>query len=99
MVKQKAKLSRTVPTSTLLHPQIYNVKNIFDIQLQHHITNYIKRLNNLDLLGTSSLIRLQQLQNNLWSTSSIFSHPNPIIDGPNKSTTNFKIIQLINHLG
>jgi ribonuclease HI len=99
LVKQKAKLSRTIPTSTLLHPQIYNVKNIWDIQLQHHITNYIKRLNNLDLLGISSLIRLQQLQNNLWSTSSILSHPNPIIDGPNKSTTNFKIIQLINHLG
>ena len=28
LVKHKAKLSRTIPTSTLLHPQIYNIKNI-----------------------------------------------------------------------
>ena len=52
----------------------------------------------MNYLGTSTKIRLQQLQNNLWSPIQIFSHPNPIIDGPNKSTTNFKIIQLLNHL-
>jgi ribonuclease HI len=99
LVKLKAKLSRTIPSSTLLHPQIYNIKHIWDIQLQHHITNYIKRLNNKELLGISTQIRLQQLQNNLWSPTRIFSHLNPIIDGPNKLTTNFKIIQLLNHLG
>ena len=33
LVKHKAKLSRTIPTSTLLHPHIYNIKNIWDIQL------------------------------------------------------------------
>src|SRR5260363_176110 len=98
LVKHKAKLSRTIPTSTLLHPQIYNIKNIWDIQLQHHISNFIKRLNNNDLLGTTTHIRIQQIQNNLWSPTSIFSHPNPIIDGPNRHTTNFKIILLFKHL-
>ena len=58
LVKQKAKLSRTIPSSTLLHPQIYNIKHIWDIQLQHHITNYIKRLNNNELLSLSTKIRL-----------------------------------------
>lgn len=99
LVKNKAKLSRTIPTSTLLHPQIYNVRNIWDIQLQHHITNFTKRLNSPDLLGKSTRIRLQQLQNNLWSSVNILAHNNPIIDGPNKQSVNFKIIQLFKHLG
>jgi len=62
LVKHKAKLCKTIPTSTLLHPQIYNIKNIWDIQLQHHISNFTKRLNNNDLLGTTTHIRIQQLQ-------------------------------------
>jgi len=99
LIKHKAKLSRTIPTSTLIHPQLYNIKNIWDIQLQHHISNFVKHLNDNNLLGTSLHIRIQQIQNNLWSTTSIFSHPNPTIDGPNKQTTNFKIIQLFKHLG
>ena len=28
LVKHKAKLSHTIPTSILLHPQLYNIKNI-----------------------------------------------------------------------
>ena len=98
LIKHKAKLNRTIPTSTLLHPQIYNIKNIWDIQLQHHLSNFIKRLNSNNLLNITTLIRVQQLQNNLWSPTSIFTHPNPTIDGPNKSTTTFKIIQLFKHL-
>ena len=98
LLKHKAKLCRTIPTSVLLHPYIYNIKNIWDIQLQHHIPNFIKRLNNNHLLGILTQIRVQQLQNNLWSTTSILSHPCPIIDGPNRFTTNFKIIQLLKHL-
>jgi len=42
LVKLKAKLCRTIPSSILLHPQIYNIKNIWDIQLQHHIPNLLK---------------------------------------------------------
>jgi hypothetical protein len=99
LIKHKAKLSRTIPSSTLLHPQIYNIKHIWDIQLQHHATNFIKHLNDHELLGISTRIRLQQLQNNLWSPTNIFIHTNPIIDGPNKLTTNFKITQIISHLG
>jgi len=99
LVKHKAKLCKTIPTSTLLHPQIYNIKNIWDIQLQYHISNFTKWLNNSDLLGTTTHIRIQQLQNNLWSPISILLYPKPIIDGPNRFSTNFKIIQLFKHLG
>src|SRR5260363_347941 len=81
----------------MLNHNIYGIKNIWDIQLQHHSSTFLLRLNNPHLLGSSTHIRLQQLQNNLWSTTNILQHPNPIIDGPNKYSTTFKLIQLLNH--
>jgi len=56
------------------------------------------RLNNPNLLGTTTKIRIQQLQNNLLSITNILQHSNPIINGKNKYSTNFKIIQLLQHL-
>ena len=79
----------------MLHPYLYNIRNIWDIQLQHHITTFLQRINDSHLLGISTRIRLQQLQNNLWSTVNIFEHPHPNVDGQNKHTLNFKIIQLL----
>ena len=82
----------------MLNSNIYGIKNIWDIQLQHHISKFLLRLNNSDLLGLTTKIRIQQLQNNLWSTTNIFQYHNPIINGINKHSTNFKIIQLLKHL-
>jgi len=72
VAKHKASHSKTLPNSTMLNYNIYGIKNIWDIQLQHHITNFLSRLNNSDLLGLSTQIRVQQLQNNLWSTTNLF---------------------------
>ena len=69
-----------------------------DIQLQHYISKFLFRLNNSNLLGTTTKICIQQLQNNLWSITNILHHPNLIIDRKNKYSTNFKIIQLLQHL-
>jgi ribonuclease HI/endonuclease/exonuclease/phosphatase family metal-dependent hydrolase len=98
IAKHKAKLSKTTPNSTMLNHNIYGIKNVWDIQLQHHTSNFLNRINNQDLLGTTTHIRLQHLQNNLWSTTNILQHPNPVIDGLNKNTTTFKIILLFKYL-
>ena len=82
----------------MLNHNIYGIKNIWDIQLQYHISNFLTRLSDTGLLGISTQIRLQQLQNNLWSTTNILQHPQPQIDGPNKNSTNFKIILLFKYL-
>ena len=82
----------------MLNHNIYSIKNIWDIQLQYHITSFLQRINNYQLLGISTHIRLQQLQNNLWSPTNILQYPNPIIDDKNKNTTIFKIIQLLLNL-
>ena len=99
IAKHKSHLSRSIPNSTMLNPYLYNINNIWDIQLQHHISNYLQRINNPDLLGITTRIRLQQLQNNLWSPINILKHPKPSIDSSNKHSLNFKIIQLHIHLG
>jgi ribonuclease HI len=98
VAKHKAGLSKSTPNSTLLNHNIYGVKNVWDIQLQHHITNLLIRINNQQLLGSSTQIRLQQLQNNLWSPTNILQHQHPLIDGKNRHTTTFKIIQLLQNL-
>ena len=82
----------------MLNYHLYNIYNIWNIQLQHHITNFLHRINDSSILETTIHIKLQQLQNNLWSTTNILQHSQPIIDGPNKYITNFKIIQLFTHL-
>jgi hypothetical protein len=98
VAKHKSKLPVSAPNSTMLNHNIYGIKNVWDIQLQHHISNFLLRLNKTDLLGVTTQIRLQQLQNNLWSTTNILQHPNPLIDGANKHTTTFQIIQLLRHM-
>ena len=74
IAKHKSNLAITTPNSTLLNHNIYGIKNIWDIQLQYHISNFLTRLCDTELLGISTQIRLQQLQNNLWSTMNILQH-------------------------
>ena len=98
IAKHKSHLSRSTPNSTMLNHNLYNIHSLWDIQLQHHINNFLNRINNTSTLGLTTRIRLQQLQNNLWSATNILQHPNSLIDGPNRHTTTFKIIQLFNSL-
>ena len=98
IAKHKSHLSKSTPNSTMLNPHLYNIHNIWDIQLQHHISNFLIRINDPNLLGISTRIRLQQLQNNLWFTTNILQHHSPNIDGPNRLTTTFKIILLLKRL-
>src|SRR5260363_145044 len=83
----------------MLNHNIYNIRNIWDIQLQHHISNLLIRINDNNILGNTTRIRLQQLQNNLWSTTSILQYLAPWVDGPNRLTTTFKIILLFSRPG
>ena len=39
VAKHKARLAKSTPNSTMLNHNIYGIKNIWDIQLQHHISN------------------------------------------------------------
>ena len=40
VAKHKSHLARSIPNSTMLHPYLYNIHNIWNIQLQHYITTF-----------------------------------------------------------
>src|SRR5260364_214190 len=40
VAKHKSHLSKSTPKSTMLNPHLYNIHNIWDIHLQHHISNF-----------------------------------------------------------
>ena len=50
VAKHKSHLSKSIPNSTMLNPYLYNIRNIWDIQLQHHITNFLNHINNPQLI-------------------------------------------------
>jgi len=54
VVKHKSCLSKSIPNSTMLNPYLYNIKNIWDIQLQHHITNFLQCINDPQLFGITT---------------------------------------------
>src|SRR6201988_4598800 len=57
IAKYKAYLSQSTPNSTLLNHNLYNIHNIWNIQLQHHTSNFLNRINNSSTLGTTTHIR------------------------------------------
>src|SRR4051812_4457312 len=66
--KNKCKLTITFPNSMIHASWGYQVFNITDRQLQKHAIDLIQRINENNLCGATTPIRIQQLQNNIWST-------------------------------
>ncbi|CAJ0633794.1 729_t:CDS:2 [Entrophospora sp. SA101] len=71
IIKQKSYLAKTLPTTTLTNPHLYDVKDIWGLQAQHHIPNLIYRLNNKGILGVTTKIRLTDLQQEMWENKCI----------------------------
>src|SRR6185295_5299855 len=67
VIKNKALLARTSPNAIMYAKEAYNVCNLWDRQLQMHSSNLLNRLNDKRVLGLSTRIRLQHLQNIFWS--------------------------------
>jgi len=98
LMKQKAGIVSTMPNSALHHKQLYNVKSIWEIQLENQITNLFNRLNNPGPAGTSTIIRLKQAQIKNWEPTNILSETLPV---KIKEKNNFTItvLKMANKLG
>jgi hypothetical protein len=70
LFKQKVGLASTAPNAATFTHTIYNLCELWDRQVQHHITNLVVRLNDNGILGKISKIKLHQLQLNLWLSKS-----------------------------
>ncbi|CAJ0909887.1 12179_t:CDS:2, partial [Entrophospora sp. SA101] len=65
LFKQKVGLASTVTNAVTNTHTIYNLCDLWDCQVQHHITNLCVRLNDNGIMGKISKIKLHQLQLNL----------------------------------
>ena len=70
ILKNKLGLSITFPTANFQNNDVYSYRDLFEVQLQSKITNFIIQINDKGLLGTVTDIRLKQLQSQMWLRSS-----------------------------
>ncbi|RHZ58961.1 hypothetical protein Glove_366g6 [Diversispora epigaea] len=71
MIKNKALLPITVPNALIHAKEAYDVCHLWNRQLQMQSNNLFNRLNDKGMLGCSTRVRLQHLQNSFWSGQSI----------------------------
>jgi hypothetical protein len=73
ILKNKAGICSTIPNSTIHHKGIYNLKSIWDVQLESQITELIHRLNDPGPARKATIIRLKQAQIKNWEPKNILS--------------------------
>ena len=62
LFKSKLSLARSAPNAILLNRWIYNYRDLYGIQLQAKLSNFLIALNHKSLLGQVTYIRLLQIQ-------------------------------------
>jgi exonuclease III/ribonuclease HI len=73
ILKKKAEICGTLPSSAVHQKDIYNLKNIWDLQIESQISGLINRLNDRGTAGKSTLIRLKQAQVKSWEPANILT--------------------------
>jgi len=66
MFKHKLKWARTIPNAVLDNQFLYQFRNLYELNLQAKITNYIVQVNDRSILGKFTNIRLRKLQQLMW---------------------------------
>src|SRR5439155_12174147 len=75
IVRHKAKLARSIPTSFLHHSEIYSLLSLPLVQTSHLVSSLSRNLNHIEFDLSFLKARLQQLQDSTWSCSSILIYP------------------------
>ena len=57
--KHKLLFPTTTPNSIMDNQNLYNFRNLYDLQIQSKVTNFLIQINADDLLGTVTEIRLK----------------------------------------
>ena len=76
-LKNKLGICSTLLNSAIHHKDIINLKSIWEIQTELHITNLINRLNDTGITGQATIIRLKQAQIKNWEPTNIFTEEIP----------------------
>ena len=88
LMRNKIGISNTAPNIILTHREFYNLIDLYYRQGESQIVNLLKRLNNKNLIGKITEIRIRQLQEQeflydnpmeIWNYSNVNSFKNNII--------------------
>ena len=82
LFKAKLNLARSTPNAILLNRWIYNYRDLYGVQLQAKLSNFLIALNHQSLLGKVTNIRLLQIQSKYGLDC------NPVISWPLDSIAN-----------
>lgn len=64
LFKYKLQLSSTAPNALMNNREIYNFRDIYEVQCQAKLTNFTIQINDIKILGDITRIRLKQIQVN-----------------------------------
>ena len=64
-----------MPNAILSNQFIYKFRNLYELNLQAKLTNYVVQINDKSILGTFTNIRLRKLQQQLWIPDSPLLYP------------------------
>ncbi|RHZ63860.1 hypothetical protein Glove_327g14 [Diversispora epigaea] len=87
--------SVALPDNVLHSHWGYRLFNIEDRQIQLHVTELMNRLNMNNKCGITTRMRLQDLQNNIWSTNSIWRIQSNTWKGISNRELNGEILELL----
>jgi len=69
--KNSINISSTCPNSVALHKGIYSLKSMWELQNEALISNFTNRINDINNLGTSTIIRFKDFQIANWEPTNI----------------------------
>ena len=75
LIKRKAGLASTSPNNIIVHQDFIGAKPLWDRHMEHHWTEWIIRINDPDILGETTRIRLMQGQLDTGCAVSIMETP------------------------
>ena len=72
-LKKKAEVCGTLPNSVVHNKDIYNLKSIWDLQIESQLSGLTNRLNDRGSAGKSTIIRLKQAQIKNWKPANLLN--------------------------
>ena len=75
MFKHKLKWARSMPNAVMDNQFIYNFRNLYELNLQAKLTNYVVQIIDRSILGRFTNIRLRKLQSLMWIPDNPLLYP------------------------
>ena len=66
MFKQKLHLPKSTPNALLFNNLIHSYRDLYETLLQAHYSNFLIQINNNNMMGITTSIRLRQIQLKEW---------------------------------